>query len=389
MQAIENLRSKMQTAGIEACIIPQNDPHASAYIAEHWQALQYFSGFTGSAGTLVVLPREAGLWTDSRYFLQADEELAGTDICLFRSGEKDVPTIYDFLVEKLPENSLVSMNGLLFSVSEIECAEAVFNRKNIRIDIQTDLITQAWDNRPPMPFSNIFIHNIKYAGKTTGEKIQTVRQQIQENNCCALVLNTPEEIAWLLNLRAADVKHNPVFIAYLVITSNESILFVDKNKLNEEVKIYLQANGIRVENYQAIIEKTASVLGKGKTWIDPEAMNYALYKGIKTETFRAPSPVILLKSIKNETEIAGIHRAMIKDGVALTQFWQWLEIALAVDEKPTELSLAEKLRSLRAEQEDFFDESFASIVAYGKHGAIVHFAPNQSHQTHIRFCRVF
>lgn len=375
---IESLRKLMKEKSIDACVIPSSDPHASESPASYWNAREYFSGFDGSAGTLVVTQSEVGLWTDARYFIQAKQQLAGTGIKLFHMGIE--LKIGYYLAQTLDPDSTVAMNAWLFSVAEIERMQGDLSMKRILIDTRVDFLVDTWDKdgRPPFPESQVFIYPEKYAGLSVQKKLQLVREKMQDRYCDALLMNVLDEIAWLFNIRASDVEYNPLTIAYALVLETKVILFINQRKLNTELLDYLKENKIELVDYFEM-ESFLKTLSANKIWIDSAKMNYALYQAIvdANNICRADSPVLHLKSIKNECEIHGIRQAMVKDGVAMVKFNRWMEQALDENQSLTEMLLAEKLRAFRAEQDLFFDESFAAIVGYGAHGAISHYEASE------------
>jgi len=382
---ITHLRATMLQQNMAACIIPTNDPHASEYVADHWKARTYFSGFTGSAGTLVVTTSRAGLWTDSRYFLQAEAELQGSTIELFKMGEANVPTIETWLGTELENGSLIAMNADLFSIATIQQYSEYFSALSIHLDTKTDLISTAWPNRPALPNAPLFIHEEKFAGKSSTEKINLVRNAMAKANANLFLLNSLDEIAWLFNIRGTDVDYNPVIIAYAAIEPNQAILFIDLQKLTANTKAYFESHHITVKDYKSVTEYVDS-LQNTIILLDKSKMNQAIYEQVKAKNqvkFES-SPVLQLKSIKNETEINGTRLSMVKDGVALTRFLMWLEHSLAQGHGINELSVADKLRGFRAEQDLFFGESFAPIVGYKAHGAIVHYSANETTNAEIK-----
>lgn len=374
---IENMRSVMQDKNLNACIIPSADPHASEYLAEHWKARAFFSGFTGSAGTLVVSATNAGVWTDSRYHLQAEEELADTGITLFRAGDPNTVSMEEWLSENLEKGDIVCAQEELFAVNDLIELHKKLASSGISLETEIDLIGLAWKNRHALPLTPVFIHEVEYAGLDTNKKLEQVRSAMQSKETEALILNTLDEIAWLLNIRGNDVTYNPVSIAYAVIETKSAYLFIDDKKLDKAVSTYLESYGIEIRPYKDIYNYL-ELKKESNIWIDPKKANFALYRiaaennNIKLES----SPISNFKSIKNETEIAGIKKAMIKDGIALTRFFIWFENCLAQDLLLTEIELGEKLKEYRAKQELFFGESFAPIVGYKEHGAIVHYSAN-------------
>lgn len=376
---ITKLRNAMLNASVSACVIPSSDPHMSEYVPDYWKARTYFSGFTGSAGTLVITSTEAFLWTDSRYFLQAEKELQGTQIKLFKSGEIGVPSYLEFLSSKLAAGEVISMHASVFSTEEILISKTVLSKKSLFLKTDLDLVSKVWTkSRPLLPEKSVFILDNRFAGKTIGQKIHSIQSILKKKKADVLLLNTLDEIAWLLNLRGNDIKYNPLFIAYISIENDKVILFVDTRKISKQVNDYLDNKQLIIEEYSTFSQYLSSI--KNKTiWIDKAKMNYACYNQVTNynRLVFATSPLAKLKSIKNTTEIEGFRNAMIKDGVALTKFYIWIENCLKSNNTITEISAANKLKKFRSYQSLFFEESFAPIVAYNEHGAIVHYSANK------------
>jgi len=371
---IDCLKQVMFNLHISACVIPTNDPHMSEYVAEHWKARSYFSGFTGSAGTLVVTHDKVGLWTDSRYFLQAEQQLVGTDIILFRSGNLGIPSYSQWLEDNLEAGSVVAMHESVFSIEEMTSISKEFSRIELTLDTNTDLVSEVWINRPTLPEGEIFVHDIIYAGETVAQKLEKVRLKLNNKRTDTILLNALDEIAWLFNIRANDIEYNPVVIAYAAIENNSATLFVSNKKITKETESYFNENGISIKDYSFFGAYISSFKDKN-ILLDNTKINYAIYNHVcpLNKIVFATSPISKLKSIKNDTEVNGFKLAMQKDGAALVQFFIWLESCLKNDEKKTEILIANKLKEFRQKQENFYDESFAPIVGYQEHGAIIHY----------------
>lgn len=371
---VQQLREWLKPNDMQAFIIPSTDPHLSEYPAPHWKSREWISGFTGSAGTVVVTMNSAGLWTDSRYFLQAAEQLEGTDITLYKEMLPDTPGIPDFLAGQLKPGEVVGLDGKMFSVTQVEQLKAELEKHSIEIRLCPDPMEKIWEDRPVMPEAPAFIYDIKYAGISCTEKIATIRQELKKQGVSAVMLSALDEIAWTLNLRGNDVHCNPVVVSYLLITEKEAIYFISPEKVTPEVKDYLNQNRITLCDYKET-ENYLSTLEYPDILINPAKTNYSIYAAInpKCKVIRGEAPVALLKAIRNEQEIAGIHKAMRKDGVALVKFLKWLEEAVPTG-KETELSIDRKLHEFRAEQDLYMGESFDTIAGYKEHGAIVHYS---------------
>lgn len=371
---IHALRMTFNSSYIKAFIIPSTDPHLSEYVAPHWMSREWISGFTGSAGTVVVTMDKAGLWTDSRYFLQAAQQLEGSGITLYKEMLPETPSITEFLHENLKPGESVSIDGKMFSVQQVEQMKEELMAYNLQIDIFGDPLKKIWKDRPAIPDAPAFVYDIKYAGKSCKEKVAAIREELKKKGVYALFLSALDEIAWTLNLRGSDVHCNPVVVSYLLITQDEVVYFISPEKVMPEVKAYLQEQEVSLKGYDEVESFLTAFNGKN-ILIDPKKTNYAIYSSIHPECtiVRGDSPVALLKAIRNEQEIAGIHAAMQRDGVALVRFLKWLEEAVPSG-KETELSVDKKLHEFRAEQALYMGESFDTIAGYKKHGAIVHYS---------------
>jgi Xaa-Pro aminopeptidase len=365
----------MNNQGIAATIIPSSDPHASEYVADHWKERQWISGFTGSAGTVVVTADKAGLWTDSRYFLQAEQQLGDSGIALFKDGLPDTPSVAEWLASVLPANSKVGINPAVFSVNAVDALQNELSAKGLSLTPGVDFIKQIWTDRPALPDTPVFVYLKQYAGKSAKEKIALIRNEMDKKGADSYVFTALDEIAWIFNIRCADVEYNPVAIAFGAVDRNGATLFINPQKISLHVADQLAEEGVSVEPYNAVFDYVARLHVNTSILIDKSKTNYALFLDIPQhcKVIAAQSPVFYQKSIKNETELAGTRTAMIKDGVALTRFFIWLEKSLG-KERLTEMSIAERLREFRAGQEDFVGESFGTIAGYKEHGAIVHYS---------------
>lgn len=368
------LRNKMDAYGLDACIIPSGDPHLSEYPAEHWKVREWLSGFTGSAGTLVVTSEEAGMWTDSRYYLQAAEQIDDTHIQLFRDGEPGVPDIATWLLEVLMPGNKVGVNGAILSINKMR--EITRQLRSARIQLITTVMPaeEIWDTRPLIPEDTVIIHDQKWNGHTRGEKLEQIRSIMQKEGISHYITAALDEIAWTLNLRGNDVTYNPVFHAFLIITQNQTRLFINPHKLTANIAKELTADDVKVYMYDHFYRHLEDLPDDANILIDPSRTNSAIYSSLPPKSVKKESLSIVtrLKAIKTETEIRHFKATMINDGVAMVKFICWLENNIG-KEKITELTAARKLKSFRAEQADFSGESFATISAYGPHGAIVHY----------------
>lgn len=373
-EKIAKLRLVMSDKKINAVIIPSSDPHLSEYIADRWKAREWFSGFNGSAGTLVVTKRKAALWTDSRYFLQAERQLKQTNIRLMKMGLSDTPDIYDWIFINTPENGVVAFDGECLSSSIVKDFSAKFSKKDIRAVSDFSLINNVWENRPEIPSNNIFSLDLKYCGKSRASKIKDLQNYLIDNNTEAIILTALDDIAWTFNLRGSDIKYNPVFISFAIITKEKSYLFTNKSKISEKDYAELAFDNVEIQNYNNIYFFVIEANYKSVI-VNTDKINYRLFNTLNECSKIIDSKTIptLSKAIKNEIEIGGMKNAHLKDGVALTKFFIWLEKTLEKRDT-SELEITEKLQEFRSQQSEFIDESFSSIVGYKGNGAIIHYS---------------
>jgi Xaa-Pro aminopeptidase len=371
-ERIASLRRFMQKKQINAFIIPSTDPHAGEYVPEHWEARKWLSGFTGSAGTLVITEKEGGLWTDSRYFLQAEEQLNGTGIDLQKEGLSSTPSIAEWLGEKLQAGSKIGIDGWVNSISTVENLSKQLLTHQLTLISTEDPFTSIWENRPSIPENPIFILPLEYAGVPCQHKILQIQELLQQKHTEGLLLSALDEIAWTLNLRGNDVHCNPVFVSYLLITNRQATLYISPKKLTDELTEYLQQNNIIIKDYKDIISDLSNYKEKN-IQLSPST-NYALYQAASSAThiLQEVSPVVYLKAVKNDTEISGIHQAMKRDGVAMVRFLKWIKEAVQQGSE-SEISISNKLYEFRNEQALFKGISFDTIAGYQQHGAIVHY----------------
>lgn len=372
-ERISALRAHIAKEDIQAFIIPSTDPHLSEYVAPHWQSREWISGFTGSAGTVVVTAQEAGLWTDSRYFLQAARQIEGTGITLFKEMLPETPSIPTFLSSQLKEGDTVGIDGKMFSASEVQHLQRELEKSGIRVKSIADPMQLLWSDRPAMPLAPAFVYDTRYAGRSFTEKLSTIRKEMGKAGAEALLLSALDEIAWLLNIRGNDVHCNPVVVSYLLIGEYEVHYFIQPQKVTSELASYFNANGISVHVYEEIEDYLNNFNAKS-ILVNPAKTNYAIHSAIHPgcRIISGASPVTLLKAIRNEQEITGIHTAMQRDGVALVKFLKWLEEAVPTG-RETEISVDRKLHAFRAAQPLYMGESFDTIAGYKEHGAIVHY----------------
>ena len=372
-ERIAALRTHIAQENIQAFIIPSTDPHLSEYVAPHWQSREWISGFTGSAGTVVITAEEAGLWTDSRYFLQAARQIEGTEITLYKEMLPETPSIPAFLNSRLQEGDTVGIDGKMFSAKEVEHLQEALRKSGIHVKSVADPLQLLWKDRPAMPLSPAFIHDTQYAGRSFMEKLAAVRKEMDANGAESLLLSALDEIAWLLNIRGNDVHCNPVVVSYLLIEKNAVRYFIQPQKVTAELTSYFNVNGISVHTYEEI-EDYLNHFPARSILADSAKTNYAIYSAINPQCriIDGTSPVTLLKAIRNKQEIASIHTAMQRDGVALVKFLKWLEDAVPTG-RETEISIDKKLHAFRAAQPLYMGESFDTIAGFKEHGAIVHY----------------
>lgn len=366
------LRRFMEEKGLHAFIIPSTDSHLSEYPALHWASREWISGFTGSAGTMVVTREKAGLWTDSRYFLQAASELDGTGIDLFKDGLPQTPAIDEWLASELGKGDYVGIDGNVYAAKEAFSLTHKLNIKGLHLISDYDPFDTIWHDRPEIPKNPFFVLPEKYTGEPARKKIARICDSVEKNGAESLLVASLDTIAWIFNIRGNDVKCNPVTVSYAYISRNETVLFIDPKKLSEETTDYLKAEGVTVAEYSKVYDYVSNI--KTSVCLDSSKITFSLYNTIPTENriVDIPSPADLMKSIKNEAEIQGFNNAMERDGVALVHFFMWLEKAVPKG-GVTEIMIPEKLVEYRSRQDNFVGESFDTISGYGPNGAIVHY----------------
>lgn len=373
-QRLESLREVMRREHLSAFIFPSTDAHQSEYVADHWQGRTWISGFNGSAGTAVVTMKSAALWTDSRYFLAAEEQLKGTEFQLMKLKIEGTPTISEWLAQELQgENAEVGLDGMVNSYHETMGLIADL-RKSGGITVRTNLdpLGLIWTDRPAIPANPVEIQPMEFAGESVASKISRIRAALRQRHADGMLISALDDIAWTLNLRGTDVHCVPVFVSYLLISSQQVSLYVDSAKINDEVKAYLTENGISLYPYNKVAEGLERY-SEYNILLDGDETSYFLWKTVKCqEIIAGNSPVTAMKAQKNDREIAGFRQAMLRDGVAVVKFLRWLKPAVEAGGQ-TEISIDRKLTSLRAEQHLFRDISFDTIAGYQAHGAIVHY----------------
>lgn len=374
-QRIESLREVMRREHLAAFIFPSTDPHQGEYVPDHWKGREFISGFNGSAGTAVVTMTSAALWTDSRYFIAAEEQLKGTEFRLMRLKMEGTPTIPEWLGRTCGAGSEVGIDGWCSSANAVKDL-IVELRKEGGITVRTNMdpLKLIWSDRPVIPENPVEIFPVEYAGESAHEKIGRIRQALRERHADGMLMAALDDIAWTLNLRGTDVHCNPVFVAYLLISSKDVTLYVNQKKLTPEVMAYLKTEGVMVDSYENVT-KGLNDYFEYNILLDPDEVNYALYKTVVRERVEEESPVKRMKTVKNETEIVGFRNAMLRDGIAMVKFLKWLSAYVGKPEigQLTEITIDQRLTAFRAEQPLFRGISFDTIAGYGAHGAIVHY----------------
>ena len=374
------VREVMRREHLAAFVFPSTDPHNSEYVPDHWKGREWISGFDGSAGTAVVTMTSAALWTDSRYFIAAAEQLGGTEFVLMKERLPETPTVAQWLGEQLRDSDSkeVGIDGMTCAYSMVEGLIGELRKAGgLTLRTNLDILAQVWTDRPPVPLNEVVVQPLNFAGEPAREKISRIRQALRGQHADGMLVTALDDIAWTLNLRGSDVHCNPVFVAYLLISSTKATLFVDRRKLTAEALASLKEAGIDVDDY-GNVQKGLKDYFEYNILLDPDSVNYTLYKAASSHRIvAAASPVPAMKAVKNDAEIAGFHEAMLRDGIAMVKFLKWLKPAVAQGGQ-TEMSIARRLYELRSEQPLFRDISFDTIAAYQEHGAIVHYEPTEA-----------
>ena len=374
-ERISALRALMEERGYDAYMVPTDDNHQSEYVGEHFKARAFITGFTGSAGTAVITKDAAGLWTDGRYFIQAEQQLSGSGVKLFKMGEPDVPTVEDYIADILPEGGTLGFDGRVVAMGEGQALEAAVSQKNGKIDYSTDLIDKIWEDRPPLSKEPAFALGEEYTGESTKSKLKRIREAMEKEGANVHIIAALDDVCWTTNLRGNDIEFFPLLLSYDVITLDDMKLYIDEEKLSGEMKENLSKDNISLRPYNAIYEDVKELNSDSVILVDPSRLNYALYNNLpkNAKVVEKVNPTVLMKAMKNDTEIKNIINAHIKDGVAVTRFMHWLKKNVGKTEI-TEISAAEKLEEFRKEQEGYLWQSFEPICGSGEHGAIVHYA---------------
>lgn len=383
-ERITALRQLMKAKNIDVYIIPSSDNHQSEYVGDYFKAREFITGFTGSAGTAVITQTEAGLWTDGRYFIQAEAELAGSGVKLYKMGNPDVPTIEEYLETVLPENGVLGFDGRVIAMSKGKEYAEKFAYKNVQIVDQYDLIDMIWEERPSLSNNPVFLLDETYTGESTASKLERVREEMKKAKASTHLLTTLDDIAWLLNMRGSDIAYTPVVLCYAVVMLDCVHLFIDESKLSEEIQSQLAKNGVIFHPYNDVYDFTGNLSECEVVLFDPARINYALYKKIPSNAQRVEqiNPSILMKAMKNDVEIENIKKAHVKDAVAQTKFMYWLKNTIG-KQMIAELDASDKLEFFRTQQENYLYPSFAPISAFGPHGAIVHYSSSEETNTRL------
>lgn len=373
-ERVAKLKELMKEKKIDYYIIPSADYHQSEYVGDYFKSREWISGFTGSAGTVVVSQSEVGLWTDGRYFIQAEKQLEGSGIKLFKMGEEGVPTFTQYIVDKIQLGETLGFDGKVLPTNSVLDFERKLKEKKVNFNYEFDLVGDLWIDRPTLPCSETFILENKYAGESVEEKLNRVRAVLEKENCDVNILTSLDDIAWIFNIRGNDVKNNPVNLAYAAITVDKAVLYINEKKLNSEVEKYLYKNGVEVRDYFEIYEDMERVSNSNIIMMDLNKVNYSIFKKLNSEikVVDKPNPSTIMKACKNEIELENLRNCHVRDGVAVTKFMYWLKNSIGKEEI-TEISATEKLESFRKEQALYIEPSFDTIAAYESNAAMMHY----------------
>lgn len=382
-QRLAVLRGLMAKAGVDAAIINKTDPHQSEYIGAHWAFLRRISGFTGSAATMVVTADKALLWTDSRYFIQAAQQLDGTEILLMKEGLPETPDILTWLTHNLHQGNTVGVDGMLFSRTEADSLAATLGARGIELKTDFDPIADTWPDRPALPQDKVFVHDIRYAGQSAADKIAALLTAAADLGADAIFTSALDEIVWTLNIRAHDVPYTTVVTSFLYLSPKGNTLFIDGHKLDEAVRAHLAVAGVAVAGYGDVLSFIAALPADIRVLAQPDKNAVAVTNALGARAVLATSPAGMLKAVKNKVQLAGVRAAMERDGVALVSALMEIERHIDNDLPLTELDVVRIFRQARQAQPLFFDESFGTIAGYGAHGAIVHYDPTEESNAEI------
>ena len=374
-ERLQALRREMAERNIDIYVVPTSDFHESEYVGEHFKARKFITGFTGSAGTAVITMTEAGLWTDGRYFVQAEKQLSGSTVTLYRMGEEGVPKVDEFIEDKLSEGGCIGFDGRVVNGSWGGKLAAVAERKHGSLAVNEDLVDRIWEDRPPLSKEPLFLLEERYSGKGTAQKLQELREAMQKEGADIHILTSLYDIAWLLNIRGGDIAYVPVVLSYLVVTETECIWFLQEEVVDEKIAAYLKENGITTKPYDAIYKYVQEVPADARVLLNKGTVNYRIVRSLPQTAVIVdrPNPTERMKAVKNPVEVENTKRAHVKDGVAFTKFMYWLKTNIGKIPM-TEISASDYLEERRREQEGFIELSFDTICAYGANAAMMHYA---------------
>lgn len=375
---LDALRAQMRQKGVSAAIVPQADPHMSEYLSQHWQARRWLSGFTGSAGDLLVTLDEALLWTDSRYFLQAGQQLEGTEIRLMKDGLPETPSMVEWLTSNLKSGETVGVNAMVFSTATFADLKGALSRYGIGLNSDFDVLDEIWCERPALPDGKVFVHDVQFAGVKASDKISQVLKNVRKQLADSVFISALDEIAWVLNIRSNDVRYNPVVTSFLYISGEGSTLFVDAAKITPEVAKYLKGEGVSLAPYASVKSFLAALPESSKVLIESARNSAGIAEVLGERAVKGQSAIAMLKACKNDVQLAGTRAAMLRDGVAMVKSLCEVQSKVAAGERLTEMCVAEILRHYRSQGEYYFDESFGTIAGYEGHGAIVHYEADEA-----------
>ncbi len=384
-ERLEALRRQMQKRKIDIYVVPTADFHESEYVGEHFKARRFITGFTGSAGTAVITLTEAGLWTDGRYFVQAEKQLAGSTVTLYRMGEEGVPKVDEFIAEKLPEGGCLGFDGRVVNGAWGGRLNRIASEKHATLHVDEDLIDLIWEGRPALSKEPLFLLEEIYSGKSTADKIADVRKAMKKEGANVHILTSLYDIAWLLNIRGGDIDYVPVVLSYLVLTERECVWFLQEEVVDGKIRAYLDENDITTKPYQGIYEYVSGLPADAAVLLDKNTVNYRIVSSLKPETkiIDRPNPTERMKAVKNKTEVDNTRKAHVKDGVAFTKFMYWLKTNIGKIPM-TEISASDYLEEKRREQEHFIELSFDTICAYGPNAAMMHYAATPETDTELK-----
>ena len=379
---LSKLREAMREHDIKALIIPSSDPHQSEYVCNHWKSRVYFSGFSGSSGYLVVFEDYAAMFTDSRYFLQAEDELNSSEVVLHKQKVPHAPEHVAWMSDRLAKGSKIGIEGLLFSLDQVDYMKTEFSKKEQKLVNVDGIVSEVWTDRPKMPTTRVYEHDVFYTGKSRSQKLEEIRKIMHAQNADYHFISALDEIAWLLNIRAWDIEFTPVALSYLLVAKGQCYLYINKERMDEDLQTSIEEQGIVIRAYEKALDDLKKIADNEYLLLDKESLSWTFNNGIRANKILGGSVVNPLQAIKSDVEIGHIKNAMIKDGVALTQFFMWLEENLNADLK--ESDLVKKVAYFRSKQADYVGESFGAIVGFRGNGAIVHYSPDEKTSSTIK-----